>query len=1123
MTDTAGHTHTTDSASRDAKGRPGYRPVWLTLIVGVSLTLAATAAVYHWEYRTATERTNLEFYSAAVDRLEAMRRDALLDLEVIRAVQSLFRSSPNVQREEFRVFAKPLLDKRPGLNALAWIPKVTRAERAGYEKARRREVPGFRITAVGHDGERTPAPSADDYFPVEFVESDEGETLAPGIDLSADVAVRTALEAARDSGHVVATQPVDLMHAAATPGDLLLFAPLYEHGAGLHTKAARRNHVSGFIVAVFSVSRLVEGALAGLASRGIDLWVFDESSEDKALLHWRPSPEAAPASLDEAREPRAARTHLKEFVSIGGRSWALVAAPAPGQFAPRASKAHWVTLLGGLALTVLLAAYLSTVVRTAAARIRTAYQLRRLNRAHAVLSSCNSALARAQGEGELLRTFCENLVTIGGYRMAWIGFLDPERRRILHPVAQAGGDQGHIERLQLDCGEAGARLHPAVQAVRSARPVLVQDAGAPPGSEPWHPQTQARGYASAIALPLVSGGACIGALAIYATEPYAFDPDEAILLDELAGDLAFGITSFRNTAERDRAQVRLRLRERAIESSLDAIMLTDFRQPHCPIVYVNPAFTRITGYGREEVMGRNAAFLQGDDREQPELEEIRTAIRQMRHGVALLRNYRKDGSLFWNELHIGPVRDESNEVTHFVGIINDVTERVRYQHELEHQANHDSLTGLANRNLLQDRIEQALRQSGRHGDMVGLLMFDLDRFKNVNDSLGHDAGDRLLKAVAERLNEGVRAGDTVARQGGDEFVIVLPEMQSANEITSVVHRALEVISRPIHLHEHEVVITACIGASVYPRDGDDTETLLKNADAAMYRAKAHGPNTFRFYQASMNASALERLTLERHLRGALERGEFELHYQPQAELKHGRIMGIEALVRWRTADGKLVPPTEFIALAEETGLIVPLGEWVLTEACRQAKAWQRRGLSPLRVAVNVSARQFRQPGLFETIVRALKSSGLASHHLELELTESLLMDEPEHAIGTLQRLKEIGVQLALDDFGTGYSSLIYLKRFPFDRVKIDRSFVRNIPEDADDAAIALTVIAMAHSMNLKVTAEGVETEPQRRYLREHGCDEFQGYYLAPPLPARETARLLRKELAPRPAPRRAAG
>ncbi len=1082
----AGHARTPDSRSRSVERPPSYRPVWLATVLGTSLTLVAALAFYHWDHQTASERTHIEFYSIAIDRLEAVRRDILLDLEVVQALQAFFRSSRRVREDEFHAFAKPLLERRPGIHALAWAPRR---------------------------GAR---------FPLQFLERVSESGLGAGLDLGVEPARRAALEQARDEARVVATKALPLGEGAGGGTAVVLFAPVYRGGPAPDTVAARRARLSGFIVGVFAVERLVEHALAGLTARGIDVWLFDATEERDALLHWRPAPEVARDPGAAIPAPEAATRHVKESITVGGRSWALAAGAAPGRFLPRVSNAHWIALGAGLALTALLAAYLGTLLRTAAARLRTEHQLRRLNRTHAVLSSCNSALARAQDESGLLDGFCRNIVEVGGYRMAWVGLLDDERRH-LRPMAAAGHAHGYTEALDLACAEGAPDLEPAAQAVRSGRPLVIQDLDVAPVRTRWRAEAQARGCGSVIALPLASGGAPVGALAIYAEEAHAFDPDEAILLDELAGDLVFGITSFRNTAERDHAQASLRLRERAIESSLDGIMLTDFRRPGCPIVYVNPAFNHITGYTLDEVAGRNPSLLQGADRDQPELEEIRSAIEQRRHGAALLRNYRKDGSLFWNELHIAPVRDELNEVTHYVGIINDVTERVRYQHELEHQANHDSLTGLANRNLLQDRIEQALQQGRRRGSAAGVVMLDLDRFKNVNDSLGHEAGDNLLRTVAARLAHCVRAGDTVARQGGDEFVLVLPDIQRPNEISIIVNRALEAVSQPVCVDEHELIITACVGASVFPKDGENAEMLLKNADAAMYRAKAQGPNTFRFYQASMNASALQRLTLERRLRQALEQEAFELHYQPQAELKSGKIVGLEALVRWRTSEGELVSPGEFIPLAEETGLIVPLGEWVLAEACRQARAWHQRGLAPMRIAVNVSAQQFRQQDLYERIARVLKETGLASERLELEVTESAVMADPEEVIATLSRLKELGVQLTLDDFGTGYSSLAYLKRFPIDRVKIDRSFVRNIPHDADDAAIALTVIAMAHGMSLKVTAEGVETQAQLDYLRQHGCDELQGFYLARPLPAREVPRFLRNLAEQRPAPKRAAG
>ncbi len=1082
----AGHARTRDSRSQNAERPPSYRAVWLATFLGASLTLIAALAFYHWEHRSVTERTHIEFYSVAIDRLEAVRRDILLDLEVVQAVQSFFRSSRRVHEDEFHAFVTPLLERQPGIRALAWAPR-----------------------GEGH-------------FPVRLLEGlSEGE-LTTGESLRSGPVRRAAVDRARDEGRVVASGALTLGERPGGGTAVMVLAPVYQGGTTPGTVAARRARLTGFIVGVFAVEHLMEHALSARAARSIDVWLIDDSEGGRTLLYWRPAPEVPRAPDAGAPTPEAATRHVKEAINVGGRSWILAAGAAPGQFVPHVSNAHWIALSGGFALTALLAVYLTTLLRTAAVRLRTENQLRRLNRTHAVLSSCNSTLARAQDESELLASFCLNIVQIGGYRMAWVGLLDEERRH-LRPMAGAGEVQGYTEGLNLACAEGAPDLEPAAQAVRSGRPVVIQDLDVAPVRTRWRAEAQARGCGSVIALPLASTGTTAGALAIYAEDTHAFDPDEAILLDELAGDLAFGITSFRHTAERDYAQASLRLRERAIESSLDGIMLTDFRQPSCPVVYVNPAFTRITGYTFDEVAGRNLSLLQADDREQSELEEIRSAIRQRRHGAALLRNYRRDGSLFWNELHIAPVRDESNEVTHYVGIINDVTERVRYQHELEHQANHDSLTGLANRNLLQDRIEQALQQGKRRGGAAGVVMLDLDRFKNVNDSLGHEAGDDLLRTVAARLMECVRAGDTVARQGGDEFVLVLPDIEQPSEITATVHRVLEAVSQPVRLDVHELIITACVGASVYPKDGANAEMLLKNADAAMYRAKAHGPNTFRFYQASMNASALQRLTLERRLRHALEREAFELHYQPQAEIKSGKIVGLEALVRWCTAEGELVSPSEFIPLAEETGLIVPLGEWVLAEACRQTRAWHKRGLPPMRIAVNVSAQQFRQQDLYERIARVLKETGLASERLELEVTESAVMADPEQVIVTLSRLKELGVQLTLDDFGTGYSSLTYLKRFPIDRVKIDRSFVRNIPDDADDAAIALTVIAMAHSMSLKVTAEGVETHAQLAYLRKHGCDELQGFHLARPLPAREVPRFLRKASEQRPAAKRAAG
>ncbi len=550
------------------------------------------------------------------------------------------------------------------------------------------------------------------------------------------------------------------------------------------------------------------------------------------------------------------------------------------------------------------------------------------------------------------------------------------------------------------------------------------------------------------------------------------------------------------------SQEALRLRDRAIESSVNAIIITDARAPGEPIVYVNPAFERITGYPAAEAAGKSWSFLLGDEHDQPELEGLRVVLRERREGHAVLRGRRKDGAVAWSDLHVAPVRDADGEVTHFVGVLNDVTDNRRYQQELEHQATHDGLTDLPNRNLLRDRIQQAMVFADRYGHAVGVAFLDVDNFKLVNDSLGHGAGDRLLQLVAERLTQALRATDTVARLGGDEFVLVL-QYSTRDQIPPHLQRLLRGIAAPFRIEDREVYVTFSVGVAVYPQDGRDVDALLKNADAAMYRAKEQGRNNFQFFTADLNVQASERLDIATELRRALERQEFVLHYQPQVELATGRVVGAEALVRWQHPTRGLVPPGRFIPVAEETGLIGAVGEWVLREAAGQSRAWRREGLPPVVVAVNLSARQFRDTRLAQRVHEILDEMQLTPRSMELEITEGSLMHNPEEAAGTLRQLKEAGYRLAIDDFGTGYSSLSYLQRFPLDKLKIDAAFVRDLPGSADSVAIVLAVISMGHSLGLKVIAEGVETAAQAEFLRQNGCDEVQGFHFARPMAAAE--------------------
>ncbi|HWP46326.1 MAG TPA: EAL domain-containing protein [Candidatus Limnocylindrales bacterium] len=580
--------------------------------------------------------------------------------------------------------------------------------------------------------------------------------------------------------------------------------------------------------------------------------------------------------------------------------------------------------------------------------------------------------------------------------------------------------------------------------------------------------------------------------------------------------LAIAERRIRDLLERKRAEEAMRLRDRAIAAASSGIAITDPNQPDNPVIYCNPALERITGYTQAEILGRNLRFLQGPDTDPATISEIRNALREERECWVVLKNYRKDGSPFWNELTIAPVRDEKGRLTHFIGVQTDITQRKRDEETIRHLAYDDALTGLPNRTLFNDRLTLALAQAHRNQGRLAVMLMDLDRFKIINDTLGHAVGDQLLRGVARRLINSLREGDTVARLGDDEFAFLLPGMDQVEDVAKTAQKIIEILKSAFYFEGHELHVTPSIGIALYPNDGEDAQTLLKNANTALHRAKEQGRNTYQLYTPAMNATALERLALESRLYRALEREEFVIYYQPQINIHTGKVVGVEALVRWRHPKLGLILPGKFIPLAEETGFIIPLGEWVLLTACAQNKAWQDAGLPPLRMAVNLSISHFKREDLTKMLAQVLEKTGLHPSYLELELTESIGMENVERAITKLQELKALGVKLSIDDFGTGYSSLSYLKRFPIDTLKIDQSFVQHIPTNPNDAAITTAIIAMAHSLNLKVIAEGVETEEQLTFLRPYRCDEMQGFLFSKPMPAEEFIQFFREKMTDNP-------
>ncbi len=553
----------------------------------------------------------------------------------------------------------------------------------------------------------------------------------------------------------------------------------------------------------------------------------------------------------------------------------------------------------------------------------------------------------------------------------------------------------------------------------------------------------------------------------------------------------------------------LRLAGHVFDSSREGIIVTD---PETRILAVNPAFSDITGYAPAEVLGRTPAFLSSCNHDPAFYNTMWRSIRETGSWTGEIWNRRKDGRLYPEQISIGAVCGPAGEVRHYVGTFLDITDRKEAENRIRHLAEFDVLTQLPNRVLLGDRLAQAIAAARRNGDQLAVLFIDLDRFKNINDSLGHAMGDRVLQEVAARLHRLTRQSDTVSRLGGDEFVVLVTGLEQPGFVVTTAQKILNALGQAYLIDEHELQITPSIGIAIYPDNGTDTDSLLKNADAAMYHAKNSGRNNFQFFTPEFNQWVTERLRIENGLRHALERQELRIHYQPQVDLASGRIIGCEALLRWQPEGASLVPPDRFIPIAEETGMIHVIGHWVLDEACRQLRQWDAEGATPIRMAVNVAVPQLRRQDFVTHVKEALARHELAPGRLEIEVTESVFLDLDSQIDQTLRSLTDLGVKLSLDDFGTGYSSLSYLRNFRFDVLKIDRSFVSELHRNRDDVTLIRAIVSIARDMSLITVAEGIETAEQQRMLTELGCSVGQGYHFSRPVPATELAVQLHGQL-----------
>jgi diguanylate cyclase (GGDEF)-like protein/PAS domain S-box-containing protein len=562
---------------------------------------------------------------------------------------------------------------------------------------------------------------------------------------------------------------------------------------------------------------------------------------------------------------------------------------------------------------------------------------------------------------------------------------------------------------------------------------------------------------------------------------------------------------------RRQADDQISLAAQVFENSLNGVVITDARSR---ILKINRAFTRILGYEADELVGKTPAAIKSDRHDAEFYAQLRRELRATGEWQGEIWDRRKDGEItpLWQS--ISAVRDACGEIVNYIGVFYDLSDQKRAAAHIHHLAYYDALTDLPNRQSFNDSCEQALKLARREKTRLALLFLDLDRFKYVNDTLGHPVGDELLRGVARRLKRTLRQSDVVARLGGDEFIVLAQNIAGAEDAGRIAEKIIAALSKPYAIDGRRLEMRASVGISCFPEDGAEAATLIKHADLALYKAKEEGRDQFRFYEPSLMAKAREKLFLEAELRAAIQRGELYLQYQPQVSLSDGRIIGSEALARWRHAERGQISPEKFIAIAEESGLIVPLGAWALREACRQGEQWRRAGLGPHRIAVNMSGLQLERADFVATVARILKETGLPPDWLELEVTETYVMRQPEKSVQALEGLRALGVALAIDDFGAGQSSLSYLKRLPVQALKIDRSFVNDLPFGENEAAIARAIVALGHSLHHKVLAEGVETPAQAEFLRAIGCDRAQGYFYSRPVDAAQLERLLPGDSAP---------
>lgn len=1066
-----------------------------------------TATFFYWDYTHQQEQaaTDIAFHAAARRVVTNISHKLNTYQVVMRGVQGFFLGSDQVSFEEFTRYTSSLniASELKGVLGVAYAVPVKHED-----MGRHLEDMGAQLPVDYHIH---PPGSREFHAPIVYFNPLSGDnSKAIGYDLYANPIAREAIEKARDSGQIVISSPISLVQDSTrdrTPS-FVMYLPVYRAGTPVTSVAQRRDALIGWIDVPFRMRDFM-AVLQSEINPHIDVEIHDGAHDSHA-----PPGEGLLFDADSiSHQERCIAGELATTarIDVGTRMWTLLLSSTP-EFRSEtilSSRAPLVATTG----TALSLAFALLVLVIARGRDKSERRAARMGHLYHALSEVNQAIVRMETEVELFPLVCRMAVEFGGMKMAWVGRLD-ETTGMVTPVASHGAGTGYLSGMTISARAGIAEGEgPTGKAIRENQPVIINDYLGSPITRPWHERARQYGWKSSGAFPVPRNGKPFAVLNVYHPKAGAFDENAINLFMEMSSDISFALDNFDREDQRlgfEKALVESESRLSTILESVGAcIYLKDTSGRY---LFVNQPVLDLWGARKDDVIGfgdekffddHTVARIRENDRlvfekgEVLEKEEIDTV-----KATGVTKTY-------WSVKL--PLRRADGTIYALCGISTDITEHKAREEKIRYLSSYDSLTGLPNRELLEDKTRIALASAKASGTQVCLMCINLDRFKIINDSLGHSTGDSVLRELSRRLTAELHLDSTLTRLSGDDFILLLP-WASLDQAATLAQQLLRIISSPIHLNGHRLAPTASIGIACFPDHGRNFEQLVQSADAALFSAKQKGPGNYQVFDQLMRAQADETLQIENELREALENNQLVLHYQPQVDMVTGRISGVEALVRWQHPEKGLIPPVKFIPVAEQSGLIIDIGNWVMQTAARQQAAWHTQGLPVASVAVNLSAVQLYRDNFFQTVESVLSGNNLSRNMLELELTESIAMEHSTRTLTTLRQLQVMGVTLTIDDFGTGYSSMSYLKRYPVHKLKIDKSFVDGLATNPEDQAIVVAIIGVAKGLGFKTVAEGVETKEQWQFLRDHGCDAYQGYYYSKPLPAQAVTELLQAGL-----------